>query len=601
MSTTSGKRQKYGVQFNWDTTDLEIEFWMIRKGQQWLEARGFSLFQHYKEAQRLMWPEEDHHRWSDLILKEILQNDITVLQGAKDSGKTHGMCKFGLTDYFCFPDETLIVVSSTDIRSLEGRVWGDMKAMFVKAHTLHPWLPGNVLDSKHAICTDDLDDESVIARDMRKGILCIPCKTSSGGQTNISAYVGMKQKRRRYLADEFQFMSLSMYESLGNANSGDFKMVVAGNPLGQGDPLDLIGEPIGGWLAMPEPTKTATWDNMRFLRSRTVNLVGTDSPNFDFDQSLPPKYSYLTNQDSIARTVAGYGPDSHQFYSQCKGVRRSGLNARRVITRELCAVNNAFEQPIWEGDAPIKIFALDAAYGGIGGDRCIGGHLEFGRCMDGKTRILVKPFHQVPVSVKKLESPEDQIALWVKQYCDANGIPYENGYYDSTGRGSLGLAFARMDMVKINPVEFGGAATDRPVSMDLFIYDEKTRERRLKKCSEHYRKFVTELWWSVRIVIESDQMRGMTEEIVADGCMREWKEVAGAKIEIEPKEDTKLRMGKSPDIFDWLVTAVEGARRKGFQITRLSNEVAKSENDDWLAKQAREYQEFLKGRHLQNA
>lgn len=954
MSTTSPKRKKYGLLFPDDAPDLLIEFHMIQKGREWLESKGSGLFFHYKEAQKLLWPKEDHHRWSDLILKEILQNDITALLGAKDSGKTHGMCKFGLTDYFCFPEETLIVVSSTDMRSLEGRVWGDIKAMFIKAHELHPWLAGHVLDSKHAICTDDLDDESVIARDMRKGILCfpagsevdtptgpkliesiragdevlnafgigivkesfsriaptlvritlsdgrqidctpehpvftqrgwinaialetcdmvfspdealqivqgatgsgipeskvllsdlptvpsgeelrsmsktiptleskngqshwkilwnglrralgfrkhamretkhpempplqasneecppqpkvllnyvsrqngndalrelrakvrrdfidkeskesflqhvlsmerneaeaeshrpktdpgrigrlenvpasdvelslfhrikkeersaslvqngcgisgyktgcgnrrensrneamsgerqtpnanpefawvdsvevlesgsdsrfksdqggysvhnleiaghpsyfvngilvhncIPCKNASGGQTNISAYVGMKQKRRRYLADEFQFMSLSMYDSLGNANAGDFKLVAAGNPIGQGDPLDLISEPECGWLAMPEPDKTTTWNNRRFLRSRTVNLVGTDSPNFDFDQSLPPRYPYLTNRDSIARTVAGYGIDSHQYYSQCKGVRRSGLNARRVITRELCETHKAFEQITWEGAPLTKIFALDAAYGGIGGDRCIGGHIEFGRCIDGKDRIFVRPFQQVPVSVKKAQSPEDQIAEWVKTYCDAQGIPYENGFYDSTGRGSLGLAFARLGMVKFNPVEFGGAASERPVSMDLYVYDEKTRERRLKKCSEHYRKFVTELWWSVRIVIESDQLRGMSDEIVEDGCMREWKEVAGAKIEVEPKEDTKERMGKSPDIFDWLVTAVEGARQKGFLITRLSNESATAAQADWIEQQDREYQEFLRGRMLSN-
>lgn len=601
MSTTSPKRKKYGFRFPDQMPELAIEFWMIKKGSDWLKSRGSSLFFHYKEAQKLLWPHEDHHRWSDLILSEILENDITALLGAKDSGKTHGMCKYGLTDYFCFPEETLFVVSSTDMRSLELRVWGDIKTMFIKAHELHPWLPGHVLDSKHAICTDDLDDESVIARDMRKGILCIPCKNASGGQTNIASYVGIKQKRRRYLADEFQFMSLSMYEALGNANSGDFKLAAAGNPIGQGEPLDLLSEPVGGWLSMPEPEKTTVWTNMRFLRSRTVNLVGTDSPNFDYDQSLPPKFPYLTNKNSIARTVAGYGENSHQYYSQCKGVRRSGLNARRVITREICVAHKAFEQVTWKNEAPTKIFALDAAYGGIGGDRCVGGHIEFGLCTDNVWRILIKPHQIVPVSIKLADSPEDQIAVWAKAYCDANGIPYENGYYDATGRGSLGLAFARKGMTLINPVEFGGAATDRPVSMDLMIFDEETKEQRLKKCSEHYRKFVTELWWTVRIVVESDQIRGMTEEIISDGCMREWKEVAGAKIEVEPKEDTKERMGKSPDIFDWLVTAVEGARRKGFLITKLSNLNATEQKSDWLDQQNREYQQFLKQRHLSYA
>jgi hypothetical protein len=903
----SEKFSKYGYKWASGTSPLHIEFWNIKKGEEWLKQQGRSLFFHYKEAQKLLWPEEDHHRWSDLILQEIVQNDITVLLGSKDSGKTHGMTKFGLTDYFCFPDETLIIVSSTDIRSLEGRVWGDIKAMFTRAKELHDWLPGVVIDSKHAICTDDISDEDVIARDMRKGILCfvkgsmvstpnglrpieeikvgdevlnvlgtgnvtetfqrsadtlakitlsdgrtirctpehkvftnhgwiqacnltrihymmsvyesmqvlqnpneeqiflqqelqgemdddarrsggvlhagargedcclekevasrqpgslwlrhpqdansdknsgcgagkedfnrassigleashswrernrsnqggkgvagnvspsrqeqlfssnqetqrkwlspalqsgcgfagmevgnrggrklsllegeagarreenqpangswvdsveiykpenlgghseceggtavynleisghpsyvingilvhncVPCKTSSGGQTNIAAYVGMKQKRRRYLADEMQFMSQSMYESLGNANSGNFKMVCAGNPIGQGDPLDLLSEPKGGWELHPEPEKTATWDNEKFLRSRSINLVGTDSPNFDYDQSLPIKYHYLTNRDSIARTVAGYGIDSHQYYSQCKGVRRSGLNARRVITQELCKKFNAFDDAIWEG-ATTKIAAVDAAYGFIGGDRCVGGHIEFGKCVDGKIRMLIAPQQIVPVNIRRDDSPEDQIAWWARSYCERNNIPPENFFYDATGRGSLGPALARIWSAAINPVEFGGVATPRPVSQDTFIDDPKTGMRRLKRCDEHYRKFVTELWWSARLVIESDQMRGLSQDLCREGCMREWKEVAGGKIEVETKAETKERMGRSPDLFDQLVTAIEGARRRGFQITKLGKDVAKSSNTSILQRLAKQHESLLSGKQLQGA
>lgn len=595
-------KQKYGLEFPPGTDDLEIEFYAIRKGEAWLKKRGFSLFDAYLRAQQLLWPEEDDHRWSDLILKQILQNDITVLMGPKDSGKTHGMAKFGLIDYFCFPNDTLIIVSSTDLRSLELRVWGDIKGMWRRAKDRYPHLPGHVLDSKHAICTDNLDDESVLVRDMRKGILCIPCKTSSGGQTNIAAYVGMKQKRKRYLADEFQFMSLAMYDSLANAMSGDFKMVAAGNPIGQGDPLDVLSEPKGGWDALPEPEKTTVWDNQRFINSRTVNLVGTDSPNFDFPQDKPARYWYLTNRESIARTVAGYGVDSQQYYSQCKGVRKTGLNSRRVITREQCLKFNAFESCIWHGGQPmVKIFAVDAAYGGVGGDRCIGGHIEFGVCDNGKVRLSIKEPILVPVSVRKTDSPEDQIALWCKEYCEEHDIPPENGFYDSTGRGALGISFARVWSSRINPVEFGGVPTKRPVSLDFYILDDKTGEKRLKRCDEHYRKFVTELWWSVRLAIESDQVRNLPESVAREGYLREWQEVAGNKIEIESKVDMRERTGFSPDKFDWLVTAVEGARRRGFQISKLANHTQASVEQDWLTILTKEYESFRKNRQLEHA
>src|SRR5262249_50672411 len=151
--------------------------------------------------------------------------------------------RYGLTDYFAFPNNTLIIVSSTTLAALDFRVWGDMKSMFAKAKRRHPWLPGKVLESKRAIVTDDLSDDAIISRDMRKGIVCIPCKSEEGEFMSIATYVGMKSERRRHLGDEFQFMGPGMLNSIANNNSGDFKGVYSGNPVGQLDPFDKITEP----------------------------------------------------------------------------------------------------------------------------------------------------------------------------------------------------------------------------------------------------------------------------------------------------------------------------------------------------------------------
>lgn len=569
--------------------DLQIELKCIRNGGKW-QVNGFEvgagLMQHYKNAQMLLWPEDYHHRWSDLELSEILNNTITVILGPKDTGKTHvALVRYGLTDYFAFPNETLIIVSSTTLAALEGRVWGDMKSMFTRAKERYEWLPGVVIDSKHAITTDDINDESVIARDMRKGILCVPCKTSSGNNLGISAYVGMKQQRRRHLGDEFQFMTPAMMESIGNMNSGNYKGVFVGNPIGQDDPLDKMSEPEVGWEALPEPTKTVTWTNRKFKNSRTICLYGPDSPTNDFPDG-PQRYPGLINSESIDRVVAGYGKDSQQYYSQCLGVRKSGLNARRVITKALCVNFGAFDKVVWKGTPITKICAVDAAYGGAGGDVCVGGHIEFGLDVNDHQVILIHPPVPVPVSIKRAYiSPEDQISTWAKHYCENLSIPPENFFYDATGRGSLGPSLARIWSPQIQPVEFGGASTDRPVSLDVFILDQKTGRRRLKTCKEHYSKFVTELWWSTRYAIESKQVRGMVEIVCDQGCAREWKEVggtAGSRIEVESKVDMKDRVGYSPDYYDWFVTAVEGARRRGFQISKLANDEDEVQSNQWL-------------------
>ena len=135
----------------------------------------------------------------------------------------------------------------------------------------------------------------------------------------------------------------------------------------------------------------------------------------------------------------------------------------------------------------------------------------------------------------------------------------------------MGTAYARIWNANVIAVEFGGNPSNRPVCQDLFTKDEKTGQTRLKLCSEHYSKRVTEFWFAARYLIESGQLRGLTNDVMEEGCMREWKMVRGNKIELETKEDCKKRMGRSPDLFDWLVTLVEGALQRGFKIARMAS------------------------------
>src|SRR4026207_1367111 len=106
----------YNALWKAGTPRILVEFACLKRNGRWKDSTGkecgAGLFHHYKEAQKLLWPEDDHHRWTDLVLKEILDNDITVLMGPGDSGKTFSMVRYALVDFWCFPDETLFLVSS---------------------------------------------------------------------------------------------------------------------------------------------------------------------------------------------------------------------------------------------------------------------------------------------------------------------------------------------------------------------------------------------------------------------------------------------------------------------------------------------------------
>jgi hypothetical protein len=147
-------------------------------------------------------------------------------------------------------------------------------------------------------------------------------------------------------------------------------------------------------------------------------------------------------------------------------------------------------------------------------------------------------------------------------------------------------------------LEFGGSPTERPAGPDLYTVDNKTNQRRLQTSKEAFLNFVTEMWMSAHYVIESDQMRGLTLEIVLDAQPREWRKVRQDKKQIETKEELRERTGVSPDLADMLVTGIEGARRRGFMIDKVANpEAAKSRNKtSWLELEAkREMDELIAG------
>jgi hypothetical protein len=295
----------------------------------------------------------------------------------------------------------------------------------------------------------------------------------------------------------------------------------------------------------------------------------------------------LIGQRYISEIENTYGRESWQFLMWVMAKFPISALERRVITRAMCIKFHAFELPQF-GNTITKLFAMDAAYSAVGGDRCIGMELAFGRCTDGISRVAMvgKPM-LIPVSQEK-GLPEDQIAKWVMEYCTQKDIPPRQVFFDGTGRSSLMYAFGRLWSPEVVPLEFGGMATDRPAPADP-----------RKTCRDLYGKFVTELWYVTRTLIESDQCRGMTDEVCQEGCLRAWTLSKNGKADVEPKDETKLRLGRSPDLFDTLVSGVEGARRLGFTIGKqaVRDETGRSE----LLKLRQQWSDVLKSRQLTNA
>jgi hypothetical protein len=373
-----------------------------------------------------------------------------------------------------------------------------------------------------------------------------------------------------------------------------------------------MGEPaasVGGWDGGIDQTpRTKVWPCRR-EGTVCIQLVGSESPNLDGKLGIP-----LLTQEQIDRDISFYGKESLWYTMMNQGMMPRGQGSRRVLTRQLCLKHRAMEDPVWLNNSRKKVACLDAAYRGVGGDRCVFGEINFG-AEGAETRGVPELVAQalindgplaaswpqilhlvdtqiVPIAPGDFDksSPEDQIVMFVKAQCDQRGIPPEHFFFDAGMRTSLVTAFSRLWSPKVNSLDFGGKASQRKVSHDIDVL-----------CCDHYSKFVTELWYSVRYIVEAGQFRGMTEEVMMEFCAREWCMVGANKIEVEPKEKMKLKTGRSPDLADCVAVGVEGARRLGFIIKRIASAEYRETDWRWKRELREKARELLRSKELQSA
>lgn len=605
--------ERYGALWAGDTTELEVEMHAVRLQGKWKRKGGGEcgngLSFHLHRMRKIIWPElddeDDGQRWHKLCRDAMSSHRVTVLIGAGSSGKTHEASWPALCMWMADPENTCVLVSSTDMRGLRLRVWGELTTLWQKAIERFDELPGHMLDSKLAItfdssADDDGDYNDRIVRNFRAAIIGIPT-VQNGKQVGLGKWIGLKQKHVILVADEAQFMGPSFLSAFANLNKNErFTAFVLGNPNDTLDSLGKAAEPLDGWDGHMEPEKTSTWPT-RFMNGICVNLIGTDSPNFDFPADKPTRFKYLISREKIQETLSFFAKDSIEYYSQCVGAMKIASLSRRVLTRRMCEDGHALDTDVnWEGTPRQRVYFVDAGYGG---DRCVGGWGEFGRVVSGQTILLLHPPVIIPVSARVEKEPEQQIAEFVKRECEGLAIQPANMGHDSTGRGSLGTFLARVWSADTQPIESGGQPTDRPVSLDIFTWEPRKAfdqlVKRLKLCKEHYVKRVTEFWYSVRYAVQAGQIRGMTSDTMEEFCQRNWDRVKDDKIELETKESMKDRIGRSPDLADWAAGIVEMARRRGFKISKLADDSQRPRSqDDYLTKLARSQREMIRSKQL---
>lgn len=600
---SSGRFWRYNLLWQPTVHPWHMELEMIRHGGKWTkqngEEAGEGLFFHFRRFQELAWPDKlwqsgpFKNHWAEKCLEVYLERTYIGVMGCAGSGKSDSFGSNALTDWYSMPECTTILVSSTDLKSLELRIWGMIKKYHKEAKRKCGWIPGQLIEGKQMLILDH-KTEAADGRDFKNGIIAVAAKR--GNQfVGLGPLVGIHNKRVRVIGDEMNLMPRALLDSISNLSKcEDFKMVGLGNPNETTNAHGVLCEPAraqGGWESgIDQQPGTKTWDT-NFPNGIALQLPGSDTPNKGTPEGEEAPFPFLITPQQLRDDAQIWGADDWHYTMMDEARMPRGQGSRRVLTRQMCEKFGAFSEPTWRDSRRTSIAFLDAAYRGVGGDRCVFGELQFGpeaesgpgaiamnallaqneRIPAARQIIALVDLITVPIASETgSDSPEDQIVHFVKNQCANRGITAENFFFDAGMRTSLVTAFSRIWTPMINSVDCGGKPSDKYVSSDI-----------QKLCKDYYSKFITELWFSVRLIVESSQFRGLTEAACTEFSQREWKVVAGNKIEVESKEEMKEKTGRSPDLADAIAVGCYGARIRGLVIKRAIPPDRLKPGPDW--------------------
>jgi hypothetical protein len=334
-----------------------------------------------------------------------------------------------------------------------------------------------------------------------------------------------------------------------------------------------------GWLVgIDQSPGTKIWKT-KFPNGFCLQLPGGDSPNLKAPENEEAPFPFLITRKQMKDDAAIWGTTDwhYQMFTEAKMPR--GQGSHRVITRQECEKNGATLEPFWRDTNITKIASLDAAYRSSGGDRCVFTEINFGLESESDKSLMVQGalasqkantpqgrqimamVDQVVIPISSgpdADTPESQIVHFVKTQCENRGIIPSNFFFDSGMRTSLVQEFTRSWSLDVQSIDCGSTPTEQRVSSEIDM-----------PCKDYYKKLISQLWFSIRLVIISKQFRNLNKDCMWELCAREWKTSPGNKIEVESKIEMKEKTSKSPDLGDSLSLCVHGALQRGFQISRM--------------------------------
>jgi hypothetical protein len=528
--------RKYGLEFPDGTNDLTVELFCFLHGRE-PDKGGLGKYEHFKNAVDLLFNNKEKptargfswNEWNEDFVWLACQHQYLSVAGCASSGKSDTAAMWGIINYLADPTGTLVLATSTTLREARRRIWKSMTELWSAV----PGLPGKIVPSLGQIKGMSANGGFTEST----GVVLVPAERKREREA-IGKLVGIKARRLILLADELPELPESIlhaaYTNL--ATNPSFQMIALGNPASHFDAFGMFSEPKEGWGSVTE--NDMEWETKR---GWCIRFDARRNPNLYNPGSAP----WMPDRSTIEAARRDYGDDSLMFCRMFKGWwaaegTNDGIYTEADILKGCGSAEVKFDKP------PVMVAALDPSFTN-GGDRSMATFGKLGEV--GGTKVLQITEHVVIAEeMTDKETPRTaQIAKKFADECKKRGVKPENASLDVTGAGTPFKDVLSMEWSpKVLGINFAGQASEKPVS---------AHDRTL--CKDKFANRMTELWWGGVELLRSGQLKGISPELAKEMTARKYVIKTGGKTKVEPKEDYRVRVGRSPDLADSAFILIE--------------------------------------------
>lgn len=547
---------KYGVAFRQPLTDLQLELRCYRDWHRLTKEYGLTTewTHHFRQVVHILWGPKNKNKsvewnpWMEACLEAAHYHPETGepyphtgLSGCGSSGKTLYGALHALVNWLCDPVNTMVLVTSTDLKASRKRIWGEITKLYQAAEAA---MPGTLIDSQCLIVTvkdgkrlPDTSGISLVAGEKRKE------------KEAIGKIIGAKNKRVFFIGDELPELTEAVLEAAFSnlVTNPLFQFLAMGNFKSRMDPFGIFIEPVDSYESLT--LESTAWITkyghcVRFDGMKSPNIVGGED-----------KWKGIYSSKHLAQHRRVYNEHQAGFWRMCRSFEPPIGHDDCIYSEADFSAGKAREHPVWMGDRQ-KVSSLDPAFTN-GGDRSVQHFAWFGQDTTGKYVLdLYKTVLLREDARFKDRTRNFQIAEQFRDNCKAEGVPPRNAAIDATAAGGVFCDIvAELWSKEILRVDFSGAASENLVSQG----DVKTAK-------EKYDRRVSELWYVGVELMKFGQLKGLREEIIREMKARKYDTVkggdSGLKIRVERKDDMKERLGFSPDEADSYFVMIELCRQR---------------------------------------